>query len=319
MPMSADRVRGAMEELREQKREKENQEKAGPVSPTSPGGKKSKKAGGGDPSKISKAGAYAAAYAAAAATEPERKQKNPVGFLFYYFGVAILAIAVARLLKGPLPFEKRLGQALRERAEGKSEARKAKEAVANEMRAKIPLVFAAGDGDIDEVRRLIAAGHDVMERSKVGETALHTSGISGNADVVTALLAAGADPNARTNGGQYLKMTPSHWMVFGKHEAGMAALVKAGANVNLQNTQGKTPVDMAQLMGQDGIPLLKLLYSAGGKPASETGQQPPEDDPPPPPPLLTLDPESEQSPGASPPQVAEEGAKDAGVEKKQEL
>lgn len=196
--VSAHRVREAMGELREKKNNSAAAD--GPAETT---GKRAVGGGGGG-----KKGGGAKA-------EKPFKQKDPVGFMIYYFGIVFLALAVARLIKGPFPFEKRLYEALEEQAKGKSEARRIKEAAAIEMRASIPLVFAAGDGDIDEVRRLIASGHDVMERSKVGETPLHTAGISGNADVVAALLRAGADPNARTKGGQYLKMTPSHWMVYG--------------------------------------------------------------------------------------------------------
>jgi thioredoxin reductase len=58
-----------------------------------------------------------------------------------------------------LPFEKRLFAALREQASDKAAARVQKEKNALEMRAQIPLVFAAGDGDFAEVQRLIAAGH----------------------------------------------------------------------------------------------------------------------------------------------------------------
>jgi hypothetical protein len=44
----------------------------------------------------------------------------------------------------------------------------AKQAHASKLRVEIPLIFAAGDGNLAEVQRLLAAGHDVMERSKVG-------------------------------------------------------------------------------------------------------------------------------------------------------
>ena len=82
-------------------------------------------------------------------------------------------------------------------------------------------------------------------------------------------------------GGQYLKMTPTHWMVFGKHDAGVAELIKAGADINALNTKGQTPVDMAVSMGKHGVEILKMLHDAGGKSGTDTGKQPPEDDPPP--------------------------------------
>ena len=42
----------------------------------------------------------------------------------------------------------------------------AKQAHASKLRVEIPLIFAAGDGNLAEVQRLLAAGHHVMERSK---------------------------------------------------------------------------------------------------------------------------------------------------------
>jgi len=64
---------------------------------------------------------------------------------------------------------------------------------------------------------------------KVGETALHTAGIKGDPDVVKALLDAGADANARTHGGTYLKMTPTHWMAYGKQYRAVVEMIEAGA------------------------------------------------------------------------------------------
>lgn len=305
--VSAHRVREAMAVLKKQKKENQDAAQDSDVPPTTP--KSNEKAGTG----TSKAGGSKKAAAAAEVESSIQKQKDPVGFMIYYFGVALMFIAVVRMIRGPLPFEKRLWEAIEEQSKGKAEYAKAKEAAALEMRAQIPLVFAAGDGDYEEVKRLIAAGHDVMERSKVGETPLHTAAISGNADVVKALLDAGADPNARTAGGQYLKMTPTHWMVFGKHEAGLAELIKAGADVNAQNTQGKTPMDMAISMNKHGVELLKMLHEAGGKPGSETGAEPPEDDPPEEPPAAPLE-------GSPPAEASDEAAQKGGSdERKQEL
>ena len=142
------------------------------------------------------------------------------------------------------------------------------------------LVFAAGEGDIDEVRRLLDAGHDVMDRTAARRDSLHVSGIRGAPEVVEALLLAGADPDARTNGGPFLKMTPLHWMTHGGHVDGMRLLLEHGANPNLQNVRGETPVDVAARMApHGGQEELILLIEHGGKFARELGEAPPPDDP----------------------------------------
>jgi hypothetical protein len=75
-----------MAELRAEKKKKEEAASA----PTTTPNKKLTKA-----EKDAAAAAEAAAYVAP-------KQKNPVGFMFYYFGICFLAIAVARMIKGRL-------------------------------------------------------------------------------------------------------------------------------------------------------------------------------------------------------------------------
>lgn len=212
---------------------------------------------------------------AANADAKPHKQKDPVGFLITYFRRVIVLIALVRLIYGPFALEKRVLEKLDQVRQRRGEVA----AVKDKMRVANPLIFAAGDGDLVEVKRLIAAGHDVMERTAVGETPLHTAGISGNADIVKALLDAGADPDARTRGGQYLKMSPSHWMVFGNHEAGLAALIAGGANINLKNTKGQTPADMAIDMRRNGVKMLEMLVAAGGKSGVDIQEPPPEDDP----------------------------------------
>ena len=149
------------------------------------------------------------------------------------------------------------------------------------MKTSIPLVFAAGDGNITEVERLLSLGQDVMERSPAGETPLHTAAISGKPRIVKMLMDAGADADARTMGREYLKMTPAHWMVYGNHVDGMKVLIDAGADINAMNTKGETPVDMAwNLPKESREAILTLLLENGGKKGETLDQDLiPEDDP----------------------------------------
>ena len=48
-----------------------------------------------------------------------------------------------------------------------------------------------------EVNRLIQAGGDVNEQTEYGSTTLHAASRNGHVEVITALLAAGADKTAK--------------------------------------------------------------------------------------------------------------------------
>ena len=75
-------------------------------------------------------------------------------------------------------------------------------------------------------------------------------------------------------------MTPLHWMTHGGHVDGMRLLLEHGANPNLQNVRGETPVDVAARMApHGGREELILLTEHGGKFARELGEAPPPDDP----------------------------------------
>jgi len=58
-------------------------------------------------------------------------------------------------------------------------------------------MFAAQAGNADKVKALIAAGADVNAKANSSCTALMLAAAYGNADCVMALIAAGADVNAK--------------------------------------------------------------------------------------------------------------------------
>jgi len=64
------------------------------------------------------------------------------------------------------------------------------------------LMDAARTGNAEKVKALIAAGADVNAKGEAGETALMGAASEGNAEAVKALLAAGADINAKNNNGE---------------------------------------------------------------------------------------------------------------------
>jgi len=134
----------------------------------------------------------------------------------------------------------------------------------------VPCITAAGEGDLARVRAHMRAC--ASEITDAGETALHTAAISGNADIARALIdEGGCDVNARTNGGQYLRMAPLAWWVYGgdKNVEGVAELLHAGAHVNARNADGKTALDMVADGGDFSVKVRELLVKHGGKRADE--------------------------------------------------
>lgn len=69
-----------------------------------------------------------------------------------------------------------------------------------EINAYIGLHRAAHTGDVEEIRRLVAAGADVNGRDGFGRTPAHVAAFASNDAAVRALAEAGADMNALENG-----------------------------------------------------------------------------------------------------------------------
>ncbi|MCE2541561.1 MAG: ankyrin repeat domain-containing protein [Acidobacteria bacterium] len=88
-----------------------------------------------------------------------------------------------------------------------------------------PLLFAARVGDLASARLLLAAGADVNEATPDGSSALAVAALSGNGAVGALLLEHGADPNAA--GGGY---APLHAAILQRDPDLSEALLAAGAD-----------------------------------------------------------------------------------------
>jgi Ankyrin repeats (3 copies) len=87
------------------------------------------------------------------------------------------------------------------------------------------LINAANNGDLASVKALLAKGADVNAKTSYGWTALICASQHGHLEVVQALLAKGADVNAEQNNGR----TALDAATAGGHADVIALLVKAGA------------------------------------------------------------------------------------------
>jgi ankyrin repeat protein len=193
------------------------------------------------------------------------------------------------------------------------------------------LLAAAATGDVVEIKKLVDAGGDVNMRDGYGRTPLHVATHRKNRDAITALVAAGADINAKENdrydavtiaavaddvgtlrmllqlkanakqvtsrydgtaliaaahlghdlvvkmlidaGAPLDHVNNLGWtaliesIVLGNggphHVETLRALVQAGANVNLADRNGQTPLQLARSRGYKNM--VQILEKAGAK------------------------------------------------------
>ncbi|MHC4416636.1 MAG: ankyrin repeat domain-containing protein [Planctomycetota bacterium] len=112
-----------------------------------------------------------------------------------------------------------------------------------DRRGQTPLMSAVQSRKTEAIRTLLAKGAKVDARDQViGGTALtRAAGPFGDASGVQALLEAGADVNVVDKNG----MTPLIWAARFGDAKRVAALIKAGAEVNVRDNRGLSPLDYA--------------------------------------------------------------------------
>lgn len=113
------------------------------------------------------------------------------------------------------------------------------------------LHLAAFFGHPDAVGLLLGAGADatIPAHRPDGLEPLHSGAAGRSADVVRRLIEAGADPNARQEGG----WTPLHAAAENGDEDIVVMLLAAGADRSLANDAGTLPLDLANHKGHKDV------------------------------------------------------------------
>ncbi len=135
-----------------------------------------------------------------------------------------------------------------------------------------PLHSAIKDGDVDQVRILIAKGEDVNKRDKFLGWPLHQAAISNNLEIAELLIAEGADVNAEHR----LFGNPLYAAALMSSVDVAAFLLANGADPNpeIVNERGaisKTPLHVAAEVGSAGM--VDLLVANGADINARTGRQ----------------------------------------------
>ncbi len=127
--------------------------------------------------------------------------------------------------------------------------------------------------DADTVRLIVDAGADVNAVDFAGFTALINAGANRNLPVVTLLLSKGADVNARSGDGSFQKVkagpialgnfTPLTAAVALAAPELIKTLLDAGANVNVADVRGMTPLMLAVATDRQNADVIRMLIARG--------------------------------------------------------
>jgi ankyrin repeat protein len=116
-----------------------------------------------------------------------------------------------------------------------------------------PLVLAAMNGDLDNVRLLLARG------AKASESALGEAVTFGYADVVRTLIGAGANARMEESSGINLL----HWATITNRRAVIPVLAEAGVPIDTLDDNGFTPLMYAATLDFGDTAVLEALLAAG--------------------------------------------------------
>jgi ankyrin repeat protein len=131
-------------------------------------------------------------------------------------------------------------------------------AFAADVDGTTPLIYAAHQDNLPEVKRLLAKGADARAANRYGITALWEAANVGNGEMIEALLKAGADPKATVGQGETPLMTASRTGTV----SGVKALLAAGSDVNAKESyRGETALMWA--VAENHADVAKLLIAAG--------------------------------------------------------
>jgi ankyrin repeat protein len=128
----------------------------------------------------------------------------------------------------------------------------------------LPLFLAAGTGEIEKARLLIAHGDGVNEKwtRRGGRYSPLINAVDmGDAPMVKFLLDSGADIQEKDLRG----LTPLSRAVLSNYKDVVAVLLKAGANVNEPDEQGLTPLHYAAMTDYGETGIVQELLAAGAK------------------------------------------------------
>lgn len=119
--------------------------------------------------------------------------------------------------------------------------------------ARLDLFEAAATGNQDRVEQLLHKDPTTINSySSDGWTPLHLAVFFGRINIVHFLLAKGADINAVSTNDQ--RVTPLHSALANPHNSAVAQLlIGAGANLNVRQSHGYTPLHYAAANGLEGI------------------------------------------------------------------
>jgi len=105
------------------------------------------------------------------------------------------------------------------------------------------LLRSAADNDIKKLREMLDCGVDInMTEFEKGTTALHIACSRGHKQAIELLVSRGADVNIQDNRG----VTPLYSLVTNRYDILALWLIRKGANMNLKDRNGFTAFDMAQ-------------------------------------------------------------------------